>query len=150
MDRKLQAARMSCRVPLQFWPIWRPLQYSLSLDKVHWTKISSTLINKLSVLHQQKWTYLIQRPAWIKRKINRNFGLTTKYGYFEPMLPLNQHQNESMPKSAHRMQDGIECTNNYGDALSILKWMHQIVTRNICNYFMKTVMHRSLKADHRQ
>ena len=134
MDRKLQAATMSCWVPLQFWPIWRPLQYSLSLEKAQWTKISSTLNNKLSVLHQQKWTYLIQRAAWPKRKINRNFGLTTKYGNFEPMLPVNHHQNKSMPKSAPRMQDGIECTNTYGDALSMLKWIcHQNETWNTAN-----------------
>ena len=53
MDRRVQAATMSRRVPLQFDQFGGPCKYSLILDKAHWIKISSTLDNKPSVLHQQ-------------------------------------------------------------------------------------------------
>ena len=65
-----------------------------------------------------------------QKKDQQKFWSYYQVRNFEPMLPMNQHQNESMPKYARiKMQDGIECTNTYGVALScLLKGIQQIET----------------------
>ena len=139
MDRKLQDATMSCRVPLQFDQFGGPCKYSLILDKAHWIKISSTLNYKPSVMHQQKWTYLIQRAAWPQKKDQQKF-----WSYYQVRKFLTDASSESTSKWFNAQKVRLECKMELN--VQILTAMHcqclsgyAIKTKHeICALFMNT------------
>ena len=110
-----------------------PLQYRLSSDKAHWTKISPTLNNKNLQYCINKINVPYPMASMAQKKDQQK-----SWSYYQVQKFRTDASNESTLEwikyqiCAHQMQDGIECTNTYGDALSMLKWIcHQNEARNM-------------------